>query len=215
MNEKSAGPSTDKLIRHVKLARFLHWLMAICVLTLLATSYLPIFGLKFPWVTTHWITGLVLTVALLVHIGWSLTRQRLRQMLFWIRDVKDALKTLAWFFKLKKDEPDKPGKYSPAQKLIHHSFALVVLTSIVSGLLIMVKIDTPFWDRNPYWLTNKTWGYIYVAHDLASMILVTMIMLHIYFALRPEKRLYLRSMLLGWITRKEYTDHHNPDRWEK
>ena len=189
--------------------------MAICVLTLLATSYLPIFGVKFPWVTTHWIVGLVLTLALLVHIGWSLTWQRLRQMLFWIRDVKDAIKTLAWFFRLKKEGPGKPGKYSPAQKLIHHSFAVVVLTSIVSGLLIMVKIDTPFWDRNPYWLTNKTWGYIYVAHDLASMILVTMIMLHVYFALRPEKRLYLRSMLLGWITREEYTDHHNPDRWEK
>ena len=189
--------------------------MAISVLVLLATAYLPIFGLKFPWVVPHWITGLVLTVLLLVHIGWSLAWQRLRQMLFWIRDLKDAVKTLAWFFRLSRKQPNMPGKYSPAQKLIHHTFALVILTSVVSGLLIMVKIDTPFWDRNPYWLTNKTWGYIYVAHDLASMILVTMIMLHVYFALRPEKRLYLRSMFLGWISRDEYSSHHDPDRWEK
>lgn len=215
MNEQPAVHQTDRVIRHVKLARLLHWLMAISVITLLGTAYLPIFGIKFPWVTTHWITGLVLATALLVHIGWSLQWQRLRHMLFWIRDIRDAVMTLAWFFRLKKTGPEKPGKYSPAQKIIHHSFALVVLTSIVSGLLMMVKIDTPLWERNPYWLSNKTWGVIYVVHDLASMILVSMIMLHIYFAIRPEKRLYLRSMFLGWITREEYSSHHDPDQWEK
>ena len=189
--------------------------MAISVLTLLATAYLPIFGVKFPWVTAHWITGVVLTAAVLIHIGWSLMWRRLRQMLYWVRDLKETFMTLAWFFRLRKTAPDRPGKYSPAQKLIHHTFAVVVLSSIISGLLIMVKIDTPFWHRNPYWLTAKAWGYIYVVHDLASMLLVTMIMLHIYFAVRPEKRLYLRSMLLGWITREEYLSHHDQDRWEK
>lgn len=99
--------------------------------------------------------------------------------------------------------------------MIHHTFAVVVLTSIVSGLLMMVKIDTPLWERNPYWLSSKTWGVIYVVHDLASMALVTMIMMHVYFAIRPEKRLYLRSMFLGWITREEYLSHHDPERWEK
>ena len=213
MKETSAVSPTDKIIRHVKLARFLHWLMAICVLTLLITAYLPIFGIKFPWVTPHWITGLVLATALLIHIGWSLWPQRLRQMLFWLRDIKDACMTLAWFFRIRKTEPSRPGKYSPAQKLIHHSFALVVLTSITTGLMMMVKIDTPLWKRNPYWLSPKTWGVVYGLHDLASMLLVTMIMLHIYFALRPEKRLYLRAMLLGWITRAEYSSHHDQDRW--
>lgn len=123
--------------------------------------------------------------------------------------------TLGWFFRLRKKTPDKPGKYSPAQKLIHHSFSVVVLTSVVTGLLMMVKIDTPFWERDPYWLSSKTWGIIYVLHDAASMILVTMIMLHVYFAFRPEKRMYLRSMVLGWITREEYNNHHDSDRWGK
>lgn len=80
---------------------------------------------------------------------------------------------------------------------------------------MMVKIDTPLWERDPYWLSTNAWGIIYVVHDFTSMLLVTIIMIHIYFAFRPEKRLYLRAMVLGWITRKEYMNYHDPDRWEK
>ena len=38
--------------------------------------------------------------------------------------------------------------------------------------------------------------------------------LHIYFALRPEKLLFTRAMLRGWITRAEYSEHHDPQRWQ-
>ncbi|MBF8269931.1 MAG: Ni hydr CYTB protein [Gammaproteobacteria bacterium] len=214
VNDKSAVLAPDKLIRHVRLARLLHWLMAICVLVLLTTSLLPIAEIKFSWVTLHWVTGLILAVTALTHILWSLFRTRIRQMVFGLRDMQDAVRTLLWFFRISGQEPAKPGKYSPAQKLIHHGFAVTILASIVTGLLMMVKVDTPLWERNPYWLSNASWGIIYIIHDLASMLLVTMIMLHIYFAFRPEKRLYLRSMVLGWISRSEYASHHDPTRWE-
>ena len=214
VNDRPAVTTTEKLIRHVRLARALHWLMAICVLSLLSTALLPIMGVKFSWVTIHWVTGLVLVVAALIHIFWSLLWQRLRQMVFGFRDFKDTFRTLAWFLRISRQEPAKPGKYSPAQKLLHHTFAIIIIASIVTGLLMMVKIDTPIWERNPYWLSAAAWGVIYVIHDLAAMLLVTVIMLHIYFAIRPEKRLYLRSMVLGWITRTEYASHHDTDRWE-
>ena len=215
VNEKSDVPHSDKLIRHVVFARILHWVMALCILSLLASAYLPVFGANISWVTFHWVTGIVLTIAISIHIIWSLCPGRLRQMLFWIRDLKDTFATLTWFFRLRVKMPDKPGKYSPAQKMIHHGFSLVILTAVVTGLMMMVKIDTPFWERDPYWLSSKAWGIIYVLHDAASMLLVTMIMLHVYFAFRPEKRLYLRSMIKGWITRDEYTSHHDQKRWEK
>lgn len=38
-------------------------------------------------------------------------------------------------------------------------------------------------------------------------------MTHIYFALRPEKALYLRAMISGWITREEFSRRHDPERW--
>ena len=36
---------------------------------------------------------------------------------------------------------------------------------------------------------------------------------HVYFAVRPEKWWITRSMLLGWITRRQYLEHHEPERW--
>ncbi|MBT4718824.1 MAG: cytochrome b/b6 domain-containing protein, partial [Rhodospirillaceae bacterium] len=35
--------------------------------------------------------------------------------------------------------------------------------------------------------------------------MLAMIIIHIYFAIRPEKLWITRSMIWGWITRAEYT----------
>ena len=78
---------------------------------------------------------------------------------------------------------------------------------------MLVKIDTPWWERDPYWLSESTWGVIYILHDLAALLLVIMIMMHVYFALRPEKLFFARSMILGWITGGEHAAHHDPKRW--
>ncbi len=48
-------------------------------------------------------------------------------------------------------------------------------------------------------------------HDLAALTLITMVMMHVYFALRPEKWSFTRSMIRGWITRDEYSEHHDPE----
>jgi cytochrome b subunit of formate dehydrogenase len=108
----------------------------------------------------------------------------------------------------------KPGKYSFAQKLVHLLFTLVVLTAAATGGLMLVRVETPWWRPNPNILTDATWGAVYVLHGLAALLLVTMIMTHVYFALRPEKLLFTRAMLLGWITRREYEAHHDPNRWQ-
>src|SRR5690606_32551223 len=84
---------------------------------------------------------------------------------------------------------------------------------LATGLLMLARVDTPFWERDPYLLAAGTWGIVYVVHGLAALALVTMVMLHIYFALRPEKLHFTRAMLLGWITRAEYAEHHDPRRW--
>jgi cytochrome b subunit of formate dehydrogenase len=97
---------------------------------------------------------------------------------------------------------------------MHSTVTVFCLGALVTGLLMMVRIDTPFWERNPYLLSQSTWGWIYVLHGLAALIFVSVIMLHVYFALRPEKLFYTRSMILGWITRKELEDNHDPDLWK-
>jgi cytochrome b subunit of formate dehydrogenase len=53
-----------------------------------------------------------------------------------------------------------------------------------------------------------------VLHGFAALMLVTMVMLHVYFALRPEKLEFTRAMIRGWITRREPDEHHDPKRWQ-
>ena len=205
--------SERRVLRHALTDRVFHWLTAATVLTLLATAFLPILGLRFPWVTAHWIAGVVLIVAIVFHAVRASLLQDLRSMLIGRSDLRDLLAIAKWNLRLASDPPPRPGKYSLAQKLIHIAFALVLLAAAVTGAMMLLRIDTPWWQRNPYWLAEPTWGIVYVVHGLAALLLVTMILAHVYFALRPEKLLFTRAMLRGWITRDEYETHHDPSRW--
>ena len=44
---------SNKVLRHRLTERLFHWTMATCMLVLLATGLMPIFGLKFDWVAPH------------------------------------------------------------------------------------------------------------------------------------------------------------------
>ena len=204
----------EKLLRHTLADRIFHWVMAGAVLVLLGTAFFPILGLDFPWVAAHWISGLVLTAAVLFHMVRALFFQDLRTMWISLEDLRNLIDLTRWNFRLSSAIPGKPGKYSLAQKLIHHVMTLIVLLVVVTGLIMLVKIDTPWWERNPYLFEESSWGFIYVVHDFTAMCLITLVMVHVYFSVRPEKLFFLRSMLLGWITRKEYLEHHDPQRWK-
>jgi cytochrome b subunit of formate dehydrogenase len=202
----------DRIVRHALPDRLLHWGSAACVLILLGTAFLPIAGVEFGWVTIHWITGLVLAAAVLLHIVRVAARGTWGAMWLGRADLADALDVAR--AALRRSFPARlPGKYSVAQKLIHHAFAIVVLTTIVTGSFMLLRIDTPWWRRNPYLFGDETWGIVYVLHGLAALMLVTMVMMHVYFALRPEKLKFTRAMILGWITRRELDEHHDKERW--
>ena len=58
-----------------------------------------------------------------------------------------------------------------------------------------------------------TWGMMYVLHGLAGVGLIALIMMHVYFGLRPEKRAITKSMIFGWMGRDFYLKEHDPARW--
>ena len=218
----SQAPVTDvrssgapaRVVRHALADRVFHWLTAACVLTLLGTAFLPILGLKFDWVMLHWMAGLVLIGAVLFHLVRSLFWQSWRTMMIGGADVREAAAIVRGTLRRDGADVPKPGKYSFAQKLIHLFFTIVVLASIATGALMLAHVETPWWRPNPYLLRDATWGLVYVLHDLAALTLITMVMMHVYFALRPEKLAFTRAMLRGWITRAEYEQHHDPKRWQ-
>jgi formate dehydrogenase subunit gamma len=190
----SAEPAqAGRIVRHAGIDRLFHWLTAIAVLTLMATGLLPVLGVNFNWVVVHWIAGIVLIVLVLFHIVRSLIWQRFRTMWF----TSDELSRT------------KVGKYTVAQKTMHIAMTLMILGVAITGAFMLAKMDTPLWKRDPYLLAQDTWGVMYAIHGLAALSAVTLVMIHIYFGLLPENRMYLRAMIKGWITRQELIQHHD------
>jgi len=190
----SAEPTqAGRIVRHAGVDRLFHWLTAAAVLTLMATGLLPVLGVKFDWVVVHWITGIVLIVLVLFHIVRSLIWQHFKTMWFTSEELSRR----------------KVGKYSVAQKMMHIAMTLMILGAAITGAFMLAKMDTPLWKRDPYLLGQDTWGVVYAIHGLAALSAVTLVMIHIYFGLLPENRMYLRAMIKGWITRQELIQHHD------
>ena len=97
---------------------------------------------------------------------------------------------------------------------IDAAITLSGLIAVTTGLFMMTRVQTPFWTRNPYnFFGDAGWGIVYVSHGLMGVLLVTLTMAHVYFAVRPEKFWITKSMFFGWISRRHYLEHHDPQRW--
>jgi len=200
------------IARHSFVARMFHWVMAVAMLALLLTAFLPIVGVQFAWVQWHWWAGVCLTVSILFHVVhatffldfWSI----------WVgpKDIPDAKAEILREFGVE-SAGRKPGKYPLGNRLYHLAVMMAGLVVIGSGILMMWRVRTNLVPRNPYILADTTWGLTYVLHGLSGVGFVGLVIAHIYFALRPENLWITKAMIFGTITRRQYLEHHDPDRW--
>lgn len=190
----------DQVVRHAAVDRLFHWGMAVAMILLLGTSLLPILGVNFAWYGIHWISGLVLTLLIMLHILRALVWQKPRSML---------LLSAADF------RAGGAGKYTLAQKLMHLAWTVAVLAAIITGLLLLPKAGVSFLERDPYTRSLSDWGVITLLHDLSALLSVFLILVHVYFGVIPEKRGYLRAMVKGWIGRSELAAEHDLKRIER
>src|ERR1700752_5050688 len=208
-----ASSLPKQIPRHSLAARIFHWVMAASMLTLLITAFLPRVGIQFDWVTYHWIAGVVLTASVLFHIVhasffldfWSIWPDRI--------DLRDASRRIRRFLGKPAPPPEKFGKYPLENKLYHGAIIAAGLAAIITGVFMMFRVRTIFLPRNPYLFGDMTWGMIYVLHGLAGVGLIALIMVHVYFGLRPEKRPITKSMIFGWMSRDFVLKEHDPARW--
>jgi len=186
--------------------------MAASMLTLLVTAFFPLVGIQFAWVTIHWVAGAVLTILIVYHILAAMKNWRA----VWIgsKELGQARTAVGRFFRRERAKEDRSAKYPLDQRAYHNAATIVSLGAIVTGILMTVRIDTWFWASNPYFLSDGTWGLVFVLHGLSGVALITLVIAHIYFAIRPEKRWMTRSMIKGWITKEEYLDHFDPEQWK-
>jgi cytochrome b subunit of formate dehydrogenase len=202
-----------RIPRHSLAARLFHWIMAAAMFVLLFTAFLPKVGIQFDWVTYHWIAGTVLTISILFHIVhatfyldfWSIWPDR--------SDLEDAGRRFQRFLGKSAPPPRKFAKYPLENKLYHGVVMLSGLLVIATGICMMFRVRTIFFPRNPYLFTDMTWGMIYVLHGLAGVGLITLTIVHVYFAVRPEKLPITASMIVGSMSREFYLKEHDPNRW--
>jgi len=202
-----------RIPRHSLAARLFHWIMAAAMFVLLFTAFLPKVGYPFNWVTYHWIAGTVLTISILFHIihatfyldFWSIWPDQ--------SDLEDARKRFSRFMGKPAGLPRKFAKYPLENKLYHGVVMLSGLAVIVTGICMMFRVRTIFFPRNPYLFSDMTWGMMYVLHGLAGVGLITLTIVHVYFAIRPEKLPITASMIVGSMSREFYLKEHDPKRW--
>jgi len=202
-----------RIPRHSLAARLFHWIMAAAMLVLLFTAFLPKVGIQFNWVTYHWIAGTVLTISILFHIVhatfyldfWSIWPDR--------SDLEDARKRFQRFIGKRAESPRKFAKYPLENKLYHGVVMLSGLAVMVTGVCMMFRVRTVFFPRDPYLFSDMTWGMMYVFHGLAGVGLITLTIVHVYFAVRPEKLPITASMIVGSMSREFYLKEHDPTRW--
>ena len=203
----------ERVARHSLGARIFHGIMALAMFALLLTAFLPKVGVKFAWVTYHWIAGIVLTVSVIYHIihasfwldFWSIWPDN--------EDIEDASRRVNRALGRSAPAPRKFAKYPLENKLYHLVVTLAGLAVIGTGVFMMKRVRTPFFTRNPYLFSDTTWGWMYVIHGLAGIGFVALVTVHIYFAIRPEKLFITKSMIFGWISRENYLEHYDPRRW--
>jgi cytochrome b subunit of formate dehydrogenase len=208
-----AASLPKQIPRHSLVARTFHWVMAAAMLTLLFTAFLPRIGVRFNWVTYHWIAGSVLTVSVLFHIihasffldFWAIWPDK--------EDVADAVRRVRRFFGLPALPPRRFAKYPLENKLYHGAIIATGLSVIGTGVFMMFRVRTIFFPRNPYLFSDMTWGLMYVLHGLAGVGLIALVIVHVYFAVRPEKRDITKSMIFGTMKREFYLTHYDPQRW--
>ena len=199
--------------RHSVVARAFHWVMAASMFTLLFTAFLPKVGVQFDWVTYHWIAGAVLTASVVFHIFhasffldfWSIWPDKV--------DLRDARRRILRSMGKPVPLPERFAKYPLENKLYHGAIIAAGLSAIVTGVFMMSRVRTIFFPRNPYLFSDLTWGMMYVLHGLAGVGLIALIMVHVYFGIRPEKRPITKSMIFGWMSRDFYLEEHDPSRW--
>jgi cytochrome b subunit of formate dehydrogenase len=202
----------ERVKRHSLMARLFHWVMAASMFVLLFTAFLPIAGVRFAWVQWHWMAGLVLAASIVYHIihatfwldFWSI----------WVgpKDIPEFKAEMMREFGHDVPGP-KPGKYPLGNRLYHTAIVLAGIAVTATGLVMMKRVQTPLFTRDPYILNDSTWGVTYVLHGIGGVALVGLVIAHVYFAIRPEKWWITKSMILGWITRRQYLEHHEPSRW--
>ena len=156
--KRRAPDLPDRIARHSLAARLFHWVMAASMFTLLFTAFLPIAGIRFAWVTWHWMAGLVLTASILFHVVHATVLARLLVDLGRAEGSSGAQGRDPARARSRRPRSQARASIRSATASTTSAIVVAALSVIATGLFMMVRVRTPFFTRNPYLLSDATWG---------------------------------------------------------
>ena len=154
----------------------------------------------FVWRTFHIYLALALTAVVAAHALWDTLRLRaLGRMTVARADLTEAGAKARSFFGLTEDaKRAQVSRYDPFQKVFHWSLLVLGAFLVVSGLLMWEALK---WNGVPLFIVLDRWnntfmdGFMRTGHLVAAMLFAGLVVLHTYFALLPQNRPLLRSII--------------------
>lgn len=184
--------------------RIFHWVMAGTVVLLVLTGlffYTQPETIRIPTRLirlVHGSGGFVLMANLTGQIYFYAITGKYKEVLFGWWDLGNVPGFLRYAFFLTANHPNF-GKYNPGQKLIYTSWALAVMISAVSGLVLMFPGETILFQR---WFGGLQ-TFRLIKYFITSWFVITIpVHLYLVFTEDPAK---LQAMLTGYV-KKEKTE---------
>jgi cytochrome b subunit of formate dehydrogenase len=105
------------------------------------------------------------------------------------------------------DEYIKFHKYNPGQKMVHIGIAIVVVLIGATGFMLSADYR---WIV-PIWWLNLDFDFVLFwarsLHDLLTFVLIALVVMHFYFAVRKENWPTFVSMVSGWVPKSYQAKH--------
>jgi cytochrome b subunit of formate dehydrogenase len=206
-----AASTKGRIPRYEIGARLYHWGNSLFIVGLVASAY-ALFGPRgvdppvWDWLRIHEIFAALFIGGLSIHIVAALTRGQPRTMWFERQDWRDIKLIVANFVGRTRAYPCV-GKYDPFQKIYHACLTLLGTVLIVSGVSMFLSAEVLVTFSHE-WLRWQR-----LAHDLAAVTLVAMIVGHIYFSVSRVNWPKLASMFTGYVSEYAFCLYHTRKRW--
>lgn len=211
MNKKK-----DKIYRQPLPNRFVHWGIAISIFMLIITGLgqMPLYGRYLivqpfgtKWLTSyeitlwvHYIFAAILLFFIFYHIVFHVGRKEL-QLLPKKGDVKGSFLVIKAML-LRQEEPPSE-KYLPEQRLTYAYFVFSIGLVVVTGVIKVIKNMMGLQPTNGILL----WGA--QLHNLATVLIIVGIFLHLAAFIVKANRQLLPGMFTGYVDEKYVKERHS------
>jgi cytochrome b subunit of formate dehydrogenase len=204
-----------------RVQRAMHWGIGFCCAALLLTG-LPVYLAQFlvnppvptplrffywgvqvvVWRTAHIYLGLLVVLLVAVHSLWDVYRVKATAKIMRVSraDLGEARRRARDFLRPKARDSQRATKYDAFQKAFHWTLIALGAFLLVSGLLeweairiggvplfvLLDRVNNAFMD-----------GFMRTGHLIAAMLFAGLLALHVYFAVLPQNRPFMRAISLG------------------